>query len=66
MKTQADVRKAFWSDNQEFLTQRGYRAKHGLSQNDYPADVRAAFVDYVDHCARSGLITEKLAQRVTL
>lgn len=35
-------------------------------QNGYSADVRTAFVDYVDHLQKSGVITEKLAGRVTL
>ena len=40
--------------------------KPGKRQNDYPADVRMAWVDYVDMLARSGEISAKLSNRVTL
>ena len=32
----------------------------------YRVDTRVAFVDFVDHCARSGIISEALASRATL
>lgn len=68
MTTQKQVREAFWEDH------------HGLNraaimygeqliearQNQYNADIRTAFVDYVDHLQKSGVISEKLAERVTL
>lgn len=57
--TQAQVRAAFWE-------QASYARKPGLSQNDYPTDVRVSFVDFVDQLCREGHITEALAQRVTL
>jgi hypothetical protein len=58
--TQAQVRVAFWNSTAEFERIPGY------SQNDYPATVRCAFVDFVDALARYGDISEALAQRVTL
>lgn len=64
MTTQTEIRESFW----EFLpgtyshTQNGKRK----TQNDYPCEVRSAFVDYVDMLARSGEISESLASRVTL
>ncbi len=58
--TEPQVRSAFWAAHPEHHRIRGYR------QNDYPADVRLAFVDYVDHLAREGAISDALAQRVTL
>jgi hypothetical protein len=59
MKTQAEVRDAFWEDH-------SFVKVPGKMQNDYPTDVRCAFVDYVDMLARDGLIDEALASRVTL
>ena len=61
--TQAQVRAAFWDTYCVDGVPREYRGK---SQNDLPADVRVAFVDYVDHLARNGDISESLARRVTL
>ena len=63
MKTQSDVRDAFWLT---FYVEGKPRKFYGKSQNDLPADVRCAFVDFVDYLAREGTITESLAQRVTL
>lgn len=62
MKTQTEVRQAFWADHQNFKNE--YRVKK--RQNQYSADIRTAFVDYVDSLRRSGLISEKLANKVTL
>jgi hypothetical protein len=58
--TQKELRAQFWADHQH-LTR-----KPGKTQNDYPADVRMAWVDYVDHMQRSGMISDKLADRATL
>ena len=62
MKTQKEVLQAFWDYHQNF--QHLYRSKK--RQNDYPCEVRLAFVDYVDDLRKSGLISEKLANRATL
>lgn len=65
MKTQKQVRKAFW----EFLKgvpdlyAKGKRSKR---QNEQVTDIRVTFVDYVDSLQRDGQITESLANRVTL
>lgn len=63
MKTQAEVREAFW---QTFCVDGKPKEFRGKSQNELPADVRCAFVDFVDSLARDGTITENLASRVTL
>ena len=63
MKTQAEVRSAFWLT---YCVDRCPREYRGKSQNELPADLRAAFVNYVDYLARDGTITESLASRVTL
>ncbi len=62
MKTINEVRAAFWEDHGQFrhLYRKTWR------QNQYNADIRSAFVDYVDSLQSSGQITEALAARVTL
>lgn len=62
--TQTQVRSTFWETSgfERVRTPRG----RWLTQNEYSADVRCAFVDFVDHLAREGTISEALAQRVTL
>jgi len=62
MKTQTEVRRAFWASFPEFAKDRRSKKR----QNDYKFDIRASFVAYVDSLQRDGQITEKLAQRVTL
>ena len=64
LTTQSQIRGAFWRD----LDVMGApdTRKSGKRQNDYPADVRVAWVDYVDLLARSGEISQALAARVTL
>ena len=61
--TQTQVRDAFWN---VFCVEGKPREYRGKSQNQLPADVRCAFVDFVDDLARSGTISEELAQLVTL
>lgn len=60
LTTEGQVRREFWS------VYTGFRRRRGWRQNNYPADVRCAFVDFVDYLSRSGQITERLAERVTL
>ncbi len=62
MNTQAEVRDSFWNVFTEF--QGEYRSRK--RQNDYRADIRRMFVDFVDSLQKSGQISEKLANRVTL
>lgn len=62
IKTVTEVRKAFWSAHPQFSND--YRKTY--SQNDYKTDIRTAFVDYVDYLQKDGVISEKLAYRVTL
>ena len=63
--TQAQVCAAFWRDVICAIDGKP-RQYWGKSQNELPADIRCAFVDFVDGLAREGIITEGLAQRVTL
>jgi hypothetical protein len=62
MKTVSEIRKSFWESFPEFKSE--YRKTY--RQNDYNTDIRITFIDYVDHLAKGGEITEKLAKRVTL
>ena len=61
--TQQQVRTAFWLT---FCVDGKPREFRGKTQNELPADVRMAFVDYVDSLVRNGEISEALAQSVTL
>lgn len=58
--TQKDLRAAFWEAHPQ------YKRRPGWVQNHYPVDVRIAWCDFVDNMARSGEISEALAQRATL
>lgn len=69
MKTQCEVRESFWHFYQEIspciceiIPDNYYPGK----QNILPANVRMAFVDYVDSLQRDGTISEELAASVTL
>lgn len=57
--TEKQVRAAFWQGS-EHLRARGKR------QNDYSAEIRQEWVEFVDMLARDGHISESLANRVTL
>ena len=60
--TQAEVRQVFWAS---FADQ--FPGAHtSKRQNDQPVDIRCAFVDFVDELHRDGMISDALAQRVTL
>jgi hypothetical protein len=69
MTNQKQIRAAFW-DAHPTLPRRRYRYDWSQSNKTadlvYPMDTRCAFVDFVDSLARSGQITETLANRATL
>ena len=56
---QDDFRRYFWRQHPHVVRKK-YR------NGDYPVDTRVAFVYFVDACARDGIISERLAARVTL
>jgi len=58
--TQREIRAEFWRNNPQFKRHAGWK------QNQYPADVRQAFCDFVEHLNRSGMISDALAERTTL
>jgi len=57
--TTRQLRLAFWRLY-------GFKKVKGYTQNDYPADIRLAWVEYVDHCYRDGLISDRVANNATL
>jgi len=63
MKTQKQVRQSFWDSN-PFWKANEYKARK--RQNQYHTDIRCAFVDYVDYLQKDGIISQALAQRITL
>lgn len=58
--SQKELRAAFWQGWQGCVKPK--RLKNG----DWPTDIRVEFVDFVDHLARDGIISQELAQRATL
>ena len=60
--TQKALRNAFWA--QAGVLADFYRVSY--RQNRYSATVRCHWCDYVESMRRSGQISDKLAQRVTL
>lgn len=60
--TQEQVRRAFW----EAHPNASREIVKGFHPRTYVCDTRCAFVDFVDHLARNGDISEALASRVTL
>ena len=62
INSQQQVRQLFWDSFPEFKPE--YRVKK--RQNEYPTDVRCAFVFFVNMLHKDGGISEKLVNRVTL
>ena len=71
------LRREFWRDHPYFTRLRRAEVKFDhhnqpyavtveLTQNEYSIEVRMAWVDYVDHQQRSGVISENLAQVAVL
>lgn len=61
--TQAAVRAAFWNATS---SENSHQYRRNKRQNDYPADIRMEWVEFIDYAEKYGLISEALAQRVTL
>jgi hypothetical protein len=67
IQTITGVRNSFWEmfkDNEPSLYKEEYRKYK--RQNQYSADIRFSFIDYVNNLERDGNISRKLASRVTL
>lgn len=65
MTTQKQIRAAFWQAHPHFPNRRR-RAWDKATPLVYPATIRCAFVDFIDHLEKSGQISTALAQRATL
>lgn len=66
MTTQKQVRANFWGYIKEVAPQYLKEYKTSKRQNQYTADVRILFVDYIDNLHKSGIIKQNLAYKVTL
>lgn len=75
--SQSMLRSEFWRDHPHFTKKyKAYsfdptgRGQHPVlvpwEQNEYPIEVRMAWVDYVDYQQRAGNISENLAQVAVL
>lgn len=62
MKTFKEIRAEFWNAHPQFRAE--YRKT--WTQDQYRADIRVSFTDYIDHLQKSGEITEKQAYKITL
>lgn len=60
LNTQRFARAVFRRENKGLV----YRL--GAEHNDQPADTRMAFVEWVDQAVRSGRMSERMAQTITL
>lgn len=58
--TQRQLRAEFWHNHPQF------KRHSGWTQNQYPADIRMAWCDFVESIRRNGDISEALADRATL
>jgi hypothetical protein len=63
--TTAQVRAAFWEEHPHAERRTGPRGRT-LPQNSQPTDTRCMFVDWLDAIHRDGMISDKLADNVTL
>jgi len=66
MTTQNEIRSAFWQTFPELDAQARANGTRSKSQNHQTCTCRCYFVDFVDTLARSGQISEALANRATL
>ena len=66
MTTQKQVRANFWGYIKEVAPQHLKEYRASKRQNQYTADVRILFCDYIDYLHKSGEITQNLAYKVTL
>jgi hypothetical protein len=66
LSNQKQIRAAFWAANPDFEFQAREAGIFSKRQNEHCATVRCSFANFVDGLRKSGQITEKLANRVTL
>ena len=66
VKTQKELRRMFWEDHSSFAHQAREAGIISKGQNAQCATVRCAFVDWLDALQKDGIVSEVLANRVTL
>ena len=66
IKTERQLRKEFWKFMKASFPELAKEYKRNKRQNEYCADIRCMFVDFVDYLARHRFITQELANDVTL
>jgi hypothetical protein len=66
MKTQKQVRKAFWQYLRESSPELFKFAKVSKGQDEQVTDIRCYFVQWLDDLYKSGQITEKQVNNYTL
>ena len=69
--TQKELRKAFWQgyktlNNIDLIQLYNEVTGKPLTQNEYNATIRSEWCDFVDMMQKDNLISEKLANKVTL
>jgi hypothetical protein len=65
-QTFKEIRANFWQMLQNTAPELAKLKRTRKNQNDYPADIRCAFVEYIETLYRSKQITEKTADNITL
>lgn len=58
----SEVRNSFWDCHPCFK----HQYKEGKRQNQYSTEICSAFVEHVDNLYRSGMVTTRIADVVTL
>lgn len=62
LTSEREARAAFWREHPKMA----HRRRSWLRQNQYLADIRTAWCDWVDAAQRDGRMSDRLADRVTL
>ena len=66
IKTQAELRRAFWASFPELETEARRRRTLSKGQNAQTCTARCAFCDWLDGLAKSGQVSDRFANRATL
>lgn len=66
MKTIKQVRECFWQFLNIASPELAQQRRSKKTQNDYCADIRMIFCDWVDAMHKNGQISDSLANKVTL
>lgn len=61
-----ELRSLFWQHMRDYAPDLAKHYRKTWRQNRYPADVRMAWIDFIDAEHRRGQISDSLASRATL